>query len=131
MRDREGGGSRGRLVAAFMLEGDGEPEWNPAGHATYCPQHYPCPEDAGGSTWLCCCAGPLVELRAAGQALIDAAAGEVRSNSWAEAVGVWEDIVAEQQRLEWEAEARDPDASCEEADLPADERRRLAVEEPT
>lgn len=105
--------------------------WQPELHATYCPQHYPCPPDAGGSSWLCDCAGPLVELRTAVQALLDSQYG---SNAWAEAHDVVQDIMAEQQRIESQAEAddlpnpwnpddlRDPDASCEEADLPADER---------
>ncbi len=101
-RDREGDGSRGRLTAQETPWGRRrrlrmEFQWNPAEHATYCPQHYPPPEDGGGSSWLCCCAGSLAELRAAGQALIDAEWG---SNSWAEAYDVWQDIVAEQERLE-------------------------------
>ncbi len=106
--------------------------WNPADHATYCPQHYPYPDDAGGSSWLCCCSGPLVELRAAGQALIDAADAHADLSSWAEAYDVWVDVVAEQERMEdqWNPDdLRDPDASCEEADLPAAERRRLAAED--
>lgn len=118
-RDRDGGGSRGRMTDddsfAEVMESaryygqrivaqELSKMEERARHATYCPQHYPCPEDAGGSSWLCVCSGPLVELRAAVQALLDS---EYGSNSWAEGFDVVQGIMAEQERLEWEAEAVD------------------------
>ena len=68
-------------------------------------------EDSGGSSFICICPGtddnvhrpycsnfwfdPIYNMYLAGQALFEAGAGEVKSNSWAEAASMWEEMYYE------------------------------------